>query len=171
LIHGRLGAAGPGGDKGDRSPDHRGSGSIRCSRSARPTAVGRPTRERGQFRGVVRTQHTEQPAHLGQGLPSGGLDLGQHGPGLVPRLVDHEVPVPGLNGDHAHAVRDDVVQLARDPEAFLGACAPGPFPFGPGYTGVVAYQRVVVAAVFAPGVPASIASLRQPPAAAGWSNC
>jgi hypothetical protein len=66
------------------------------------------------------TQQPEQPAHLGQGLPARGLDLGQGGGGLRGVGGDAAPGRSGLHHHHAHGVGDDVVQLAGDPPPLLG---------------------------------------------------
>ena len=72
-------------------------------------------------------QDAEEPAHLAQRVAAGALDRGQ-GPGRLLRAgVGHVVAHPGLDGDQAQAVRHHVMELAGDPQPFLGGRAA---PFG-----------------------------------------
>ena len=76
---------------------------------------------RGELEVVAVAAHrAEQAAHLGERAAAGALDaverlrvLGQLAGQLVADGAD-------LEHHHAHRVRDDVVQLARDPGALLG---------------------------------------------------
>src|SRR5207302_11413548 len=71
-------------------------------------------------------EHTQHPAHLAEGASRRLLDRDERLP--------YELRVPGqralgrvgLNGDHAHAVRDLVVEVARDPRPFFDDRRPGP---------------------------------------------
>ncbi len=66
---------------------------------------------------VLGPKHLQEPAHLGERSGSGRLDR-------IERLVAlAALGVPrtaGLEHDHADRVRNHVVQLSRDPRAFLG---------------------------------------------------
>ena len=65
---------------------------------------------------VVASEHGQHPAHLGEGVPAAGLD-GAESLGRDVRLRAQPVePDARLNGDEADGVRDDVVQLASDPQ-------------------------------------------------------
>jgi hypothetical protein len=70
-------------------------------------------------------QHTEQPAHLLQRVVADRPDRAQSltSPGRVP--LGDLLSRAGLDDDDRHAVRDHVMQLARDPAAFLGDGDPG----------------------------------------------
>ena len=77
--------------------------------------------ERG-LRGVVGVlavgaQDAEQAAHLGQRLAAGGLDRAQRADRGVGVAVEHAARRAGLHDHDRDRVRDDVVQLARDPHA------------------------------------------------------
>jgi hypothetical protein len=62
----------------------------------------------------------EEPAHLGERGPPGSLDVLERLL-VVGQLVGEPVPDGShLEHHHAHRVRDDVVQFARDPRALLG---------------------------------------------------
>ena len=65
-------------------------------------------------------QDADEPAHLGERLAAGLLDDLERLTFLF--LIGLEAAADGacLDGHHAHAVADDVVQLARDPRALLG---------------------------------------------------
>ena len=65
-------------------------------------------------------EQAEQPAHLGQPLAARVLDGRQRGTGGVGVGVDGPLAGLGLDDDDAHAVRDEVVQLAGDAGAFVG---------------------------------------------------
>jgi hypothetical protein len=75
--------------------------------------------ERGS--GVGLAQDPEHPPHVGQRGAPGLLDPPDRAPGAVrAAAVEHLVGGLGLDHDDAHAVRDDVVQLTRDPCALGG---------------------------------------------------
>ena len=82
-------------------------------------------RLRRQRRSFLRpAQDADQSAHLGQRLAAGLLDDLER---LSLLLLIRVQPSPHrarLDGHHAHAVPDDVVQLARDPGALLGDGSP-----------------------------------------------
>jgi hypothetical protein len=80
---------------------------------------------------AVLTQDAEQPPHLTQRLAPGALDDPQRGARLLRLLVDHVPADPRLHGDHAHAVRHHVVQLAGDPQPLLGHRPPGQLALRP----------------------------------------
>ena len=69
-------------------------------------------------------QHADEPAHLGQRLAPGLLDdLQRLALALLLRL-EQPAHARRLDGHHADAVADDVVELARDPRTLLGdGCA------------------------------------------------
>ena len=71
-------------------------------------------------RHVLLAEHAEHPAHLLKGVPACRLDRAERVLGAVGPHVDDVLAVAGLDGDHGHAVRHDVVQFARDPQPFLG---------------------------------------------------
>ena len=82
-------------------------------------------RERG-LRGecgrvVVRTQDREESSHLAQRLRCRPLDRVDRASRVVGILRQRVPGAARLEHDHADRVRDDVVQLARDPRALLGA--------------------------------------------------
>ena len=68
----------------------------------------------------------EHPAHVGQREAPGGRDRLEGRPRLVGSLLDDPQRATGLDHDHAHVVRDDVVQLAGDPLALVADGALGP---------------------------------------------
>ena len=68
---------------------------------------------------AVLAQEPEQAVQLRDGLPARRLDRGQRLLRLGLIAVDHEARGARLDAHHAHVVRDDVVQLARDPHALL----------------------------------------------------
>ena len=81
---------------------------------------GEPGRRFG-LQGVDRrTEHPEQPVHLGQRLPSGAFDRLQCGT-LLNLVWPQQPPHPaGVQRHHADAVRGQVVQLAGDPQPLVG---------------------------------------------------
>ena len=76
---------------------------------------------RGELEVVAVAAHrAEQAAHLGERAAAGALDAAQCF-GILGQLVGQLVADGAdLEHHHAHRVRDDVVQLARDPGALLG---------------------------------------------------
>ncbi len=66
----------------------------------------------------------EQPAHLAQGLPAGGLDREQGGGGSRRVVGEHAPRGARLDHHHAHAVRHDIVEIAGDARAFFGDSNP-----------------------------------------------
>ena len=66
---------------------------------------------------AVGAQDAEQAAHLGQRLAAGGLDRAQRADRGVGVAVEHAARRAGLHDHDRDRVRDDVVQLARDPHA------------------------------------------------------
>ena len=65
-------------------------------------------------------QHPEQPAHLGHRGAAGGLDRREHLARLRPLVAERPALGARLHDHDREVVRDDVVQLARDPRALLG---------------------------------------------------
>src|SRR6266536_908396 len=63
-------------------------------------------------------EDADQPAHLAERLPAGGVDEAQPGIGLGGAGAEQGSGGVGLHRDHADVVRDDVVQLAGDAGAF-----------------------------------------------------
>ena len=61
----------------------------------------------------------EHPPHVGERLPARPVDGLEGGAGLRRTLVERGQPGAGLDDDHAHMVRHDVVQLAGDPVALV----------------------------------------------------
>ena len=86
---------------------------------------------RRERRGCRRSslQHAEQPAHLGQRLAAGLLDRDERLPLALLLGLEQPPHRPGLHGHHRDVVRDDVVQLARDPRPLL--LGPPPRPAAP----------------------------------------
>ena len=66
---------------------------------------------------AVGAQDAQQPAHLGQRLAARGLDGAQRADRGLGVAVEHAPRRAGLDDHHRDRVRDDVVQLARDPHA------------------------------------------------------
>nr|BFE36242.1 hypothetical protein GCM10010200_084930 [Actinomadura rugatobispora] len=58
--------------------------------------------------------------HFGEGAPARGLDDAQGVQGLLGAGLRHVDGDTRLDRDEAHAVRDDIVQLAGYAEAFVG---------------------------------------------------
>ena len=79
-----------------------------------------------RVRGLLLAQDPEHPAHVGQREAPGGRDRLEGRPGLVRALVDDAQRAARLDHDHAHVVRDHVVQLAGDPLALVADGALGP---------------------------------------------
>ena len=69
---------------------------------------------------VVVPQHPEQPAHLTEGLLARALDRVERGTGGRGIAGEHLAPTAGLDDDDRDRVRDDVVELPRDPRPLLG---------------------------------------------------
>ena len=91
-----------------------------CGAGDELAKVGQSVR-RGELRSALRvTQDAEQPAHLAQRAAAGGLDGGQSCGRLSRTGVRNVVAHTGLDGDQAQAVRHHVVELAGDPQPFLG---------------------------------------------------
>jgi len=76
---------------------------------------------------VELAQHPQQTPQLGERLTAGRLDRVEGLAGLVGVQGQHPPAAPRLDHHHADPVRDDVVQLTRDPRAFLGDRGAGPF--------------------------------------------
>src|SRR3954447_7404744 len=57
----------------------------------------------------------EHPAHVGQGCAAGSVDGLESAPCLVGTPIERTQARPCLDHDHAHMMRDDVMELARDP--------------------------------------------------------
>ena len=74
--------------------------------------------ERGCLLGAP--EHADEPAHLGQRLAPGLLDDLERLALLLLIGLEPTANRARLDGHHAHAVADDVVELARDPGALLG---------------------------------------------------
>ena len=85
----------------------------RATRARRVPAAARARAARRRL-----AQDAEQAAQLGERLAAAGLDR-LEGARRAVRVVDEVRPGTRLDDDHADAVRDDVVQLARDPSALL----------------------------------------------------
>ena len=68
---------------------------------------------------AVLAEHSHHPAHLGQGLPAGGLHRLQGLPLDLLVLAEPAAYSGGLHRHDAEAVTDHVVQLARDPVPLL----------------------------------------------------
>ena len=84
-----------------------------CSARAWRSPTARPARASS------RRDDAEQPAHLGQRLAAGLLDDEQRLAGALRVLVQQQPRRAALQGHDAHAVRDHVVQVARDPGPLL----------------------------------------------------
>jgi hypothetical protein len=86
-----------------------------------PVHVRQPRGRSEQRPGVLGVpQHHDQPAELGQRVPAGGFD-DLEGPLRRCRVAARgEPPGARVHSDDAHAVRHDVVQLARDPHPLRG---------------------------------------------------
>jgi hypothetical protein len=69
---------------------------------------------------VEPAQHPQQAPQLGERLAAGRLDGVEGLTGLVGLQREHPPAAARLDHHHADAVRDDVVQLTRDPRALLG---------------------------------------------------
>ena len=69
---------------------------------------------------LVGPQEPEQAPHVGERLPSGLLDREERLPGARRVLLEEEPGGAGLNGHDADAVRDHVVEVARDAGALGG---------------------------------------------------
>ena len=83
-------------------------------------------RLRRQLVGLVRpAQEAEQPVQLDDGLAARGLDRAQDLLRLLGLAFHHAPGGACLDAHHADVMRDDVVQLARDPHALLEHRAPG----------------------------------------------
>jgi hypothetical protein len=89
--------------------------------------AGRRAELGGQPRSPVVAQQPEQPARLPQRVAAGLLDRRQHARRLIGPGGEDVVGHPRLDGDEAHAVRDDVVQLTGDAQPFLRHLRPRPF--------------------------------------------
>ena len=93
---------------------------------ARAVEVGDEPIEVGEAgRGLVRAvlvgaQHAEEAPDLGERRTARRRDGFERLLGLGRVLVDHVRAHAGLYRDHAHGVRDHVVQLLRDAEALVG---------------------------------------------------
>jgi hypothetical protein len=74
----------------------------------------------GLGRHVVGAQGAQQPAHVLERAPPGLLDHAQRPGRLLRGLLDQVGAHARLDGDHAHRVGHDVVQVARDPGALIG---------------------------------------------------
>ena len=82
---------------------------------------------------LLGAQHAEHRADLAQRLGARRLDRGQRLAGLLRPVVHQVQPHPGLHVDQRQVVAEHVVQLAGDPQPFLGRlpallllAAPGP---------------------------------------------
>ena len=67
----------------------------------------------------ARAQDPEQPAQLAERLAARFLDRQQRRPRAL-RIIEHQPRRARLHRHDAHAVRDDVVQVARDPPPLRG---------------------------------------------------
>ena len=105
------------------------AGGRRRARLGPGTGAGAGTQHRADRRsGTARSrvgvvglpQRAQHPAHLVQRLAAGGLDGAERVPGVTRLGVDHVLAVARLDRDHAHAVRDHVVQFPGDAQSLLG---------------------------------------------------
>ena len=92
----------------------------RAARSSSPASCASPGCGASSPPSSSLAQHAEQLAHLGQRL-AGRARIASSGARASARVaVERGLGGVGLDRDHADAVGDDVVQLARDPAALLG---------------------------------------------------
>ena len=97
------------------------AGRPASGRSSRAWGSGRGRHGgRGRRRRVLLAQHPQHPAHLLERVPAGGLDRAEGVARVGGAAVDDVLPVAGLHGDDAHAVRHDVVQFPGDPQPLFG---------------------------------------------------
>ena len=82
------------------------------------SAQARLRRQRGAV--VVKSQHAEHPSHLLQRLAAGALDRAERLARGALAVAQHAPRPARLQQHDADRVRDDVVQLARDPRPLLG---------------------------------------------------
>ena len=90
------------------------------ARSTSARELGEPGLGRELVAVLVLAQDAEQPPHVAERLARRGADRVQRGAGERRVVVERGLGGVGLDGDHAQAVGDDVVQLARDPRPLLG---------------------------------------------------
>ena len=87
--------------------------------STRPPSAVHPGLRRQRRVGVGPAQDAERAAHLVQRVAARALDRLERLARALGVAVEHPPRALGLRDHHADAVRDDVVQLARDPRALL----------------------------------------------------
>ncbi len=75
---------------------------------------------------IVAPQHADDSAQVSQRVASGGRDRGQRVAGRSRVADSHEPRGAGLDDHHAHTVRNDIMQLTRDPGALFGEQPLGP---------------------------------------------
>ena len=90
---------------------------LELDRQARAREPADEARQSGAF--LARPQHAEQPAHLLERLAAGLGDLRQRAAAASGSLGRGVAAAVGLGDHHRQRVRDDVVQLARDPRPLL----------------------------------------------------
>ena len=90
---------------------------LELDRQARAREPADEARQIGAL--LAGPQHAEQPAHLGERIAAGLGDLRQRAARRVGILGRGVAAAVGLGDHHRQRVRDDVVQLARDPRALL----------------------------------------------------
>ena len=95
---------------------------------------------------VPGTEHPDRALQLGDGLPPTGLDVGDGGARLVRAVVEQPVRDAGPDPHQHDVVRDDVVELPRDPEPLLEHGAPLVRPALQRQLGVAAFQLGAVLA-------------------------
>ena len=75
---------------------------------------------------LVRPQDSEEPPHVGEGLPSRTGDLPHGGGRRIGGAELGEDRAVGERDHHGQVVADDVVHLAGDAGPFVGDREPGP---------------------------------------------
>ncbi len=69
--------------------------------------------------------YPQEPAHLDESLTAGRLDRAERLARGCLLALEYALPRLRLHHDHADRMRDDVVQLAGDPDSLLGDREPG----------------------------------------------